>query len=70
MPRGDGTGPQGDGPRTGWGMGNCPPNTQGQPTPAQTPTPLLGRGRGGIGRGLGRRPGGRGGGRGRRNGRN
>ena len=25
MPQGDGTGPQGKGPRTGRGLGNCPP---------------------------------------------
>ncbi len=25
MPRRDGTGPNGLGSRTGWGMGNCPP---------------------------------------------
>jgi len=24
MPRGDGTGPAGMGPRTGWGNGSCP----------------------------------------------
>ena len=26
MPRKDKTGPQGRGSRTGWGLGNCPPN--------------------------------------------
>ncbi len=27
MPRKDGTGPQGLGSRTGWGLGNCTPTT-------------------------------------------
>ena len=61
MPRGDGTGPEGKGSRTGRGLGNCPPNT----TQTSTPTVVGGRRsrgkgrgiRGGIngGRGLGRR---------------
>lgn len=49
MPRKDGTGPGGAGPRTGGGRGNCPPKT--------TPTPQRGGGRGngrGAGRGNGR----------------
>lgn len=59
MPNMDGTGPQGKGPRTGRGMGKCPPNQN------ETQTPV-GRGQGGLGRGLGRGPGmGRGFGRGR-----
>ena len=52
MPRFDGTGPGGQGPRTGWGMGVCPPG--GGAGPAG----------GGYGVGRGGRP--RGGGRGRR----
>ncbi len=40
MPRLDGTGPQGQGPRTGRSMGNCPGTG--------------GSGRGGLGRGRGR----------------
>lgn len=28
MPRLDGTGPEGKGPRTGRGMGNCPPEEE------------------------------------------
>ena len=59
MPARNGTGPQGVGPMTGWGMGNCvvenPSNTQtGQP-PSVGLGGGLGRGRGlGMGRGLGR----------------
>jgi len=30
MPYGDGTGPRGRGPRTGRGLGNCPPNSNQQ----------------------------------------
>ena len=30
MPYGDGTGPQGRGPRTGRGLGNCPSNSNQQ----------------------------------------
>lgn len=43
MPQQDGTGPKGNGPKTGRGLGNCPPKqTQNNP----------GRGRGrGLGRG-------------------
>ena len=54
MPRGDQTGPEGRGPRTGRGAGNCP--TTGVPDggsniPRAIPTGV-GRGRGGVGRGL------------------
>ena len=46
MPRFDKTGPQGKGPRTGRGMGNCPP--------IGTAKPVAGVGRGrGLGRGMG-----------------
>jgi uncharacterized protein len=55
MPGGDKTGPQGRGPRTGRGMGNCPPNQQ-----DQNQAPIAGRS---MGRGFGRM---RGMGRGRR----
>ena len=59
MPRGDGTGPMGHGPRTGWGAGPC----SADPGPANMPQMQerdfgrgygLGRGFGG-GRGPGRR---------------
>lgn len=52
MPNRDGTGPDGQGPRTGGGRGNCSPNT-----PSKQPArPTPGRGpRDGRGRGLGRR---------------
>ena len=64
MPARDGRGPQGVGPMTGWGMGNCvvpnPKDSQGGPQAAQAPYfgrglgMGLGRGRGqGFGRGLG-----------------
>ena len=63
MPRGDGTGPEGKGPMTGRGLGNCSnDNTAGN-------VPVGGRGLGrGLGRGAGRGAGrglGRGLGRGR-----
>jgi len=52
MPAFDGTGPMGQGPRTGWGMGYCPPGP-----PVYTRPPQYyggwGRGRGGYGRGMG-----------------
>ena len=50
MPLGDGTGPNGEGPRTGRGMGNCPG------TPAvRNRLQRFGKGAGlGLGRGLGR----------------
>ena len=59
MPRGDGTGPMGYGPQTGWGTGPCSDN----PVPDnwnQMPGRGFGRGFGrrrgfGGGRGLGRR---------------
>jgi len=44
MPYGDGTGPQGRGPRTGRGLGNCPPNSNQNE----------GIDRGGFGQGFGR----------------
>ena len=43
MPNKDRTGPEGKGPRTGRGAGNCPPTTQ---------NTVLGRGLGPCGRGL------------------
>lgn len=70
MPRGDGTGPQGTGPRTGRGAGTCSPN-QGNAQDAGRRSPRQGRGLGqagggkaGRGRGQGR--GGQGGRSGRR----
>jgi len=48
MPNLDGTGPRGEGPRTGRGMGNCTIPGQGVYSAG------FGRGRGGVGRGLGR----------------
>lgn len=56
MPRGDGTGPMGNGPRAGWGAGSCSDN----PGPAdmnQMPGRGFGRGSGrgrGRGNGMGR----------------
>jgi len=48
MPRGDGTGPQGKGPRTGRGLGTCPTGNK------STQKPSIGQGQGrGLGRGLG-----------------
>ena len=49
MPRGDGTGPMGSGPKTGWGAGSCSDN----PGPDNVPQ-MQGRG---FGRGFGRRRG-------------
>ena len=49
MPRGDGTGPMGHGPKTGWGTGSCSDN----PGPENVPR-MQGRG---FGRGSGRRRG-------------
>ena len=76
MPRFDGTGPNGEGPRTGWGYGRCPiPAGEEQKTaesagtePAAVPQYGMGRvlGRGMRprgGRGMGRGFGRRGGGR-------
>jgi len=52
MPRGDGTGPEGLGPRTGRGLGTCPNPEDKQ----QATVPVkLGLGRGGAPRGLSRR---------------
>lgn len=66
MPGLDGTGPRGEGPRTGRGFGLCPPNvTIPQQTIQATPT-RFGFGSGQYGRGLAR---GFRGGRGRRAGR-
>lgn len=60
MPKQDGTGPMGNGPFTGRGMGNCKPTQGNQPQPNQP----CGRGRGlkpcggfrgqGLGQGQGR----------------
>lgn len=61
MPRGDRTGPNGMGPRTGWGLGFC--NGNDEPGFANTAYWAGRRGRRGGGRGRGARPG-RGGGRG------
>jgi len=62
MPGFDGTGPTGQGPRTGRGLGNCTPQPN---TPRRSPIlGSLGQ-RLGLGRGLGRGRG-RGAGRGRR----
>jgi hypothetical protein len=70
MPRGDRTGPQGQGPKTGRGMGKCGPKNQSPASPGQGG---IGAGKGqgrGSGRGTGRSKGkgrgtGKGGGRGR-----
>ncbi len=52
MPRGDGTGPDGRGSRTGRGRGGCPPQGSEDQSPApDAPGPANGRGRGGRGRG-------------------
>jgi len=65
MPGGDRTGPMGEGPRTGWGMGYCGPGAAAEVPAGQVD---VGRGFGpGFGRGGGRGRGGRGGGRGWRN---
>jgi len=65
MPRGDGTGPQGQGPQTGRGTGKCGPESR---TPAPQKQGGMGTGQGrGAGRGAGRGKGqgtGRGGGQG------
>lgn len=50
MPLGDKTGPRGQGPRTGRGLGNCPPGETSYPN-TQPGNPVLGIGRG-LGRGL------------------
>ena len=59
MPKGNKTGPQGWGPRTGRGLGYC----AGFSDPGYTKSPRMGMGRG-YGSGRGWRGGGRGGGRG------
>ena len=51
MPRFDGTGPRGQGPRTGGGVGYCPPVARSQVYGAPI---VYGVGRGGIPRGGGR----------------
>jgi hypothetical protein len=51
MPGFDGTGPLGQGPRTGGGFGYCPP--VGEPTASGAPV-VYGAGRGGLPRGGGR----------------
>lgn len=53
MPNMDGTGPQGKGPRTGRGMGNCPASNNQNQSNTQNQN-VLGRGQGGLGRGLAR----------------
>jgi len=53
MPRGDGTGPEGKGSRTGRGLGNCLPEASTQPTTQSNPA-KYGRGLGPCGRGLAR----------------
>lgn len=64
MPRGDRTGPRGQGPRTGRGLGNCPTGQTRVSTVQGVGGPQDGRGRG-----LGRGPqDGRGQGRGRKRG--
>jgi hypothetical protein len=63
MPGGDRTGPQGEGPRTGRGLGDCAPRKD---KDGNVIEPLLGLGRGGFPWGGGR---GRGWGGGRGNGR-
>ncbi|MDY0145758.1 MAG: DUF5320 domain-containing protein [Kiritimatiellia bacterium] len=66
MPRQDGTGPQGQGSRTGREQGSCPSDLQKTPAPNTTPPSTSARGRGqgrGPGAGGGRGSG-RGGGRG------
>ncbi len=66
MPRGDGTGPQGLGSKTGRGFGPCNPVNQTSKTPNQPGGVGFSRGTG-MGRGRGNEPGaGRGQGRGRR----
>ncbi len=66
MPAGNKTGPDGNGPGTGRGLGGCPTSN---PKNSQYPNKGIGGGRGqGVGRGLGGgrgQGGGRGGGRGR-----
>ncbi|MEA1961513.1 MAG: DUF5320 domain-containing protein [Bacillota bacterium] len=67
MPRGDGTGPVGQGPLTGWGMGGCAPAgpTAKAPVRGQAGFWGAGRGRANMNVGLGFRGGrGRGCGRG------
>ena len=64
MPRGDGTGPQGQGPKTGRGMGKCDPQ-DGTPVPRGQGGMRTGKGQGrGSGQGNGR-GGGQGSGKGR-----
>ena len=53
MPGRDGTGPRGQGSRTGRGLGNCPPTTQSASTAAD-PQPCGGGYGGGSRRGAGR----------------
>ena len=52
MPARNGTGPQGTGPMTGWGMGNCVVENPSNAQAGQPPNVGLGRGLG-RGRGLG-----------------
>ena len=56
MPRGDGTGPEGQGPMTGRGAGKCGGNTNSPQDSRRQPGRGTGRGQGrGQGRGLGQR---------------
>ena len=55
MPGFDGTGPRGDGPKTGWGVGYCArPWNQATIGPQDLQSPIYGVGRGGLPRGGGR----------------
>lgn len=53
MPNRDGTGPEGKGPRTGRGLGDCEPSENEGNANAESNVPR-GRGLGPCGRGLGR----------------
>ena len=48
MPRGDGTGPFGQGPRTGWGMGRCSSRYQRQGMSKEEKLKLLKKEKGAI----------------------
>jgi len=54
MPARDGTGPNGEGPRTGRGFGDCMSSTKETSTEEDKPEPQRGRGLGPCGQGLGR----------------
>lgn len=57
MAQKDGTGPQGKGPRTGRGMGNCAPQMNQGDQKKGAPIPQSPRRGQGQGRGMGRRQG-------------